>query len=269
MAQVLDYSAGFPGAPAIKAAGYSGAVRYIGFPDRRKCTTAAELADFTAHGIGMALVYENVNTDWRGGVTAGRNAGNQARHHADAIGFPRGRPIYAAIDQDVVATGEFSTMLDYMRGFAEYQGGAKFTGVYGEADVIDRALLAGVAEYFWQTVAWSRGRRTAANLFQHVGLVTVGGVGCDVNDVLASDWGQHNLEGTMADFKEILTDWDTGDQAAAYVWLIAARKDAELARKVAEENRATLAEIKAQLGGAGVTLVPSGSITVRAEAAQA
>src|SRR5438128_2380509 len=55
--QVLDYSADLPGAARIKAAGYGGAVRYIGFPDRRKCTTSAELADFTAHGLGMALVY--------------------------------------------------------------------------------------------------------------------------------------------------------------------------------------------------------------------
>jgi hypothetical protein len=56
---VLDYSAGFPGAAAIRRAGYGGAVRYIGFPSRVKCTTAGELADFDRHGLGMALVYED------------------------------------------------------------------------------------------------------------------------------------------------------------------------------------------------------------------
>ncbi|MFD1050078.1 hypothetical protein ACFQ1S_33400, partial [Kibdelosporangium lantanae] len=79
MAQVLDYSAGFPGAQAIRSAGYSGAVRYIGFPDRRKCATAGELADFTANQIGMALIYENTLTEWRGGYGAGQSAGERAR----------------------------------------------------------------------------------------------------------------------------------------------------------------------------------------------
>src|SRR3954469_10211307 len=99
MAQVLDYSAGFPGAQAIRAAGYAGAVRYIGFPDRRKCATAGELADFTANQIGMALIYENTLTEWRNGYGAGQTAGRRARDHANSIGFPGDRPIYVAIDQ--------------------------------------------------------------------------------------------------------------------------------------------------------------------------
>jgi hypothetical protein len=191
--QVLDYSAGFPGAAAIKAAGYAGAVRYLGFPDRRKCATAAELADFTAHQIGMAGVFEDTLTTWRGGRAAGAHSASLARAHAHAIGFPPGRPLFFAVDQDVVKTGEFGQALDYLRGAGDYLGGAGMVGVYGEADVIDRARDAEVAAYFWQTAAWSRGRRTAAHLFQHVGTVRVGGVACDTNDVLADDWGQHNF----------------------------------------------------------------------------
>lgn len=194
MPQVLDYSAAFPGAQAIRAAGYAGAVRYIGFPDRRKCATAGELADFTANGLGMALVYEDTATTWRGGYSAGQVGARRARDHANAIGFPAGRPIYMAIDQDVVIAGEFGLMLDFLRGAASVLGGSACTGVYGEADVIDRARDAGVARYFWQTAAWSRGRRTSAHLFQRVGTVYVGGVACDINDVLADDWGQHTLE---------------------------------------------------------------------------
>jgi len=193
MAQVLDYSAGFPGAHTIRDAGYTGAVRYIGFPDRRKCATAGELADFTANRIGMALIYENTLTEWRGGYGAGQSAGERARGHARSIGFPDHRPIYLAIDQDVVTSGEFGVMLDHLRGAGTTVGGSGLLGVYGEADAIDRARDAGVARYFWQTAAWSRGRRTSAHLFQHVGTVHVGGIACDVNDVLADDWGQHNF----------------------------------------------------------------------------
>lgn len=199
MSQVLDYSAGFPGAQAIKRAGYVGAVRYIGFPDRRKCTNQGEFADFDNHQIGMALVFENNTTDWRGGFGAGLVSGRRGRDHANAIGFPADRPIYMATDQDVVSSGEFATMVEYLRGAGTSLGGPAVTGVYGEADVIDRARDAGVASWFWQTAAWSRSRRTKAHLFQHVGAVNVGGIACDINDALSDDWGQHNAkEGGMS-----------------------------------------------------------------------
>jgi hypothetical protein len=223
MAQVLDYSAGFPGAQAIRTAGYAGAVRYIGFPDRRKCTNAGELVDFTANGIGMALVYEDTLTDWRGGYARGQSSARRARDHANAIGFPADRPIYMAIDQDVVTATEFTTMLDYLRGASTSLGGAGLTGVYGEADVIDRARNAGAATWYWQTAAWSQGRRTAAHLFQNVGTVYVGGIGCDVNDVLSPDWGQHNEEDDVS-WSEELTFYHplTGEKATypARDWLM-------------------------------------------------
>lgn len=191
MAQVLDYSAGFPGAKSIRDAGYPGAVRYGGFPGRRKCTTAAELRDFDAHGLGMAIVFEDTETTWRGGYGAGRSGAQRTRNHLNDIGFPQNRPIYMAVDQDVVTTGEFSTMLDFLRGAASVVG-PKLIGPYGEADVIDRAREAGLATWAWQTAAWSGKRHTNATLYQHVGTVYVGGVTCDYNDVLAADWGQHN-----------------------------------------------------------------------------
>jgi hypothetical protein len=192
MAQVLDYSAGFPGAVAIARAGYAGAVRYIGFPERRKCTNAGEVADFKNHGLAMGLVYEDDLTDWRGGFTRGQSSARRARMHATAIGFPENRPIYMAIDQDVVASGEFTTMLEYLRGAGTSLGGAQLTGVYGEADVIDRARDAGVASWYWQTAAWSRTRKTSCHLYQKIGSVLVGGISCDVNDVILPDWGQYS-----------------------------------------------------------------------------
>jgi hypothetical protein len=70
--------------------------------------------------------------------------------------------------------------------------------------VLDRARDAGVASWFWQTAAWSRGRRTTAHLFQHVGTVNVGGIACDINDVLSDDWGQHNAEEDMPSIQEIV-----------------------------------------------------------------
>jgi len=198
---VLDYSAGKPGAAAIRQAGYGGAVRYIGFPDRVKCTNAGELADFTRHGIGMALVYEDHTEDWLGGFAQGRTSGSRARNHANQIGFPADRPIYMAVDRDVVTSGEFGVMVEYLRGAAQTLGGVGLTGVYGEHDVCVRAHQAGVARWFWQCRAWSG---TPPNLFpgrhmyQRVGTVVVGGVGCDINDVLQPDWGQHTEDDVAA-----------------------------------------------------------------------
>lgn len=194
-----DYSAGKPGAAAIQKSGALGAIRYIGFPDRSKCTNRAEFVDFDDHNLGMALVFENNTTDWRGGYGAGLVSGRRGRDHANAIRFPADRPIYMAVDQDVVRLGEFAIMIEYLRGAGASLGGVEATGVYGEADVIDRARDAGVASYFWQTAAWSQGRRAKnLNLFQKIGAVKVAGIDCDINEVLTPDWGQHNAGDDMA-----------------------------------------------------------------------
>ncbi|TWP51827.1 DUF1906 domain-containing protein [Lentzea tibetensis] len=195
--QVLDYSAGFPGAAAIAADGYGGAVRYIGFPNNRKCTTAEELADFTEHELGMALVYEHTAGDWRAGFDGGQAAARIARDHADAIGFPEDRPIYFAVDQDVVHEHEFVAAMEYLRGASDVLG-VENVGVYGEHDVVARAADEGVATWFWQCRAWSGtpvryfdGR----HLYQQASPQPhVGGVQCDVNEVLTDDWGQHDAE---------------------------------------------------------------------------
>jgi hypothetical protein len=215
MAQVLDYSAGYPGALAIARADYAGAVRYIGFPDRRKCTNRSEFEDFSRTGLGMALVYEDNADDWRGGLARGREAGLRARNHANQIGFPTNRPIYMAVDRDVVTAVEFSVMLQYLRGAAETLGGVHVTGVYGEHDVCVRAAQAGVATWFWQCRAWSgtpiryfNGR----HLFQRVGTVQVGGINCDINDITRADWGQHNAQKEAEDMA-YMDDLDAAVQA--------------------------------------------------------
>jgi hypothetical protein len=207
MPQVADYSAGIPGAFSLRAAGLSGAVRYIGFPDRLKCTNSWELASFKAAGIGMALVFEDKAGDWKTGEKGGEIFGLKARNHARAVGVPDSRPIYMAVDQDVVRPMDFEIMTRYLKGANKALGGPSGTGVYGEADVIDWARDAGVAEWFWQSTAWSRGRRTEAHLFQLRETVVVNTIDCDLNEVLQADWGQYPLgEAAMlseADYAEI------------------------------------------------------------------
>lgn len=243
--QVLDYSAGFPGAANIKRAGYGGAVRYIGTPGNIKCATAAELRDFTANGLGMALVFEQYATDWRGGWQAGFDNYRRARAHATAIGFPATRPIYMAVDQDVVSAGEFQQALDYLRGARDAAGGDPgLVGVYGEHDVCHAAAswrgMNGerLCDWFWQCRAWSgtpvrlfAGR----HLYQQVGTVTVGGVGCDINDVLRDDWGQHLAEDDMSWTEQLTLIHDDGttETHEAREWFVhIARRIADIERQV-------------------------------------
>jgi len=212
VAQVLDYI-GRPGALAIIRAGYVGAVRYCGFPGRAKCTDASEFEDFSRNALGMALVYEDNTSDWRGGREAGRIAGARARVDAtNRIKFPTWRPIYMAIDADVVGPAQLTTALSYLDGAALELGGAELTGVYGEHDIVKAALEGGHARYGWQTAAWSKGARyDGAHLYQHVGYVYPGGVQADVNDVLQPDWGQHNAESDVISKEDIAA-------IAAAVW---------------------------------------------------
>lgn len=190
---VADYSQGFPGARHLKAAGFGGAVRYIGSPGNIKCTTAEELADFTREDLGMALVFEQTAGQWRGGYEQGRRDALAARHHASAVGFPLHRPIYFAIDQDVVTEDEFKAMDAYADGWASVLG-HELCGPYGEYDVVRRCWDRGF-RWAWQCRAWS-GVPTPRmfderHLFQRVGTVTVNGIPCDINDVNKADWGQH------------------------------------------------------------------------------
>lgn len=210
MAIVADYSAGKPGAKALKAAGFDGAARYIGFysaGDSRtpKCTTKAELDDFTANGLGMALVFESRADDWRGGYTTGHANYRIARNHANLIGFPSTRPIYMAVDSEVIGAANHAQMADYIRGARDAAGGPHLVGVYGQYSVCQYlSSFGGICDWYWQCRAWSGtpiqyfGGR---HLFQHVGTVYAGPIPCDVNDVNRDDWGQHLEVETM--------DWET------------------------------------------------------------
>ncbi len=65
-------------------------------------------------------------------------------------------------------------------------------GVYGGYWAVSRVLNAGLARYAWQTLAWSGGHiDSRIHLLQNLNGVTVGGVGCDVNEARQAEFGQH------------------------------------------------------------------------------
>jgi Rv2525c-like, glycoside hydrolase-like domain len=197
MTIVADYSGGFPGAKALKEAGFIGAVRYIGSPGNIKCATAAELRDFLANGISMSLVFEQTAGQWRYGYSQGQRDAIAARAHASDIGYPLNRPIYFAIDQDVVTADEFKQVDAYADGWASVLG-HDLCGPYGEYAVVARCWNRGF-KWTWQCRAWSGSEYFAQRkLFQYYGSpytpdgrnVVVNGIEVDTNEVNAADWGQ-------------------------------------------------------------------------------
>ncbi|WP_086852406.1 glycoside hydrolase domain-containing protein, partial [Amycolatopsis kentuckyensis] len=192
MPTALDYSAGRPTAAAVRAAGHVGVVRYAGTPGRVKNITKAEFQDMDRNGVGVALVFEDSIGDALKGRPRGVTAAQAIVADAAAIGFPTSRPLYFAVDQDI--TTQMPTVLEYFRGIDSVLGGRP-VGVYGEADVLDAVIGAGLASYGWQTTGWSRGRAAKVrHLFQTTQQPYVGGTQVDINNILAADWGQHNAQ---------------------------------------------------------------------------
>jgi glycoside hydrolase-like protein len=187
----LDYSAGVPKAAAVKAAGFDFVIRYTGTPGRRKNITPGEYRDMTANGIGVALVFENRAGDALAGRAAGARNARGALDDARSFGWPDDRPIYMAVDQDITTESQMRTVVEYLRGAGDVLGVDR-VGVYGEADVVDRAQRDNVARWFWQTKAWSRKRLSPhAHVVQQTETVRVDGVECDVNTTDRPDIGQH------------------------------------------------------------------------------
>lgn len=293
MPYALDYSAGHPTAAQVTAAGYVGVIRYVGFDpaQRPKCMTAAEYADMTGHGVPVALVYENTAGDMLAGRAAGQTAAQRARAWAGRIGFPAHRPIYYACDTDIIfgaarwdalqaagaiglvehlhgaplTASQMGAVLDYLRGAADVEGDVGLVGVYGEYDVMEQAALAGVARFFWQTRAWSGGRRSPhADLLQEIGTYVVGGIACDRNTILTPDWGQtgatpippEDAMPTPDELWDVQIKWPTGvtdvphaqPSYTAREWLIGANLNGARALREANDAQAAVARLALQVG---------------------
>lgn len=215
MSQVVDYSWGRVGgsnathAAAVAAAGYVGAMRYLCYPDPGKQLTKPELDALHAAGIAVGVVWETTANRSGQGRAAGQADAVEANRQADALGFPADRPIFYAVDFDTSA----DVVRPYFAGAADVAG--RPVGVYGSYRVVEGLGL----DWSWQCAAWSgngegsggsiQGRRLSrrARLFQRVGYVL--GDTCDVNDVLAPDWGGwHPDQPTTGDWFDMATEED-------------------------------------------------------------
>ncbi|MFC9893573.1 DUF1906 domain-containing protein [Nocardia sp. NPDC127579] len=195
----LDYAGGRPGGAAIRAAGFDFVVRYLsaGGPSLPgKLLTPAEADDLRAHGVSIAANWETWADRMLDGYDAGARDAEAGLAQVLRCGGRADRPIYFSVDFD--ATPQQQAPIEaYLAGAATVLGRAN-VGIYGGYWPLRRALDSGHASWAWQTEAWSGGNvESRRNIHQTLRQPVVGGVVCDVDIAVTTDFGQ----------------WDFGEEA--------------------------------------------------------
>ncbi|MGH3970680.1 MAG: DUF1906 domain-containing protein [Mycobacterium sp.] len=198
---LLDYAAGVIPAGDLRAAGATGAIRYVS--DRRpggawmlgKPIQLPEARDLSGNGLKIVSCYQygkQASADWLGGQNAGVAHAKRGWQLHAAAGGPAGAPIYASIDDDPSYEQYKQQVAPYLRGWESVLGHQR-VGVYANSKTIDWALQDGLGSYFWQH-NWGSPRgysHPAAALHQvEIDKRSVGGVGVDVNNILRPQFGQ-------------------------------------------------------------------------------
>lgn len=201
--QVIDFAAHAPN-PAHYPTGVIGAMRYVAprrsdGSRRPKCITDAELEMYRSAGKAVGFVFEDSTLNTTGGARQGDRDGKIAVAELQLLKVPAGVCCYAAADHDL-SSADLPVLAAYLDAFHRHTTDAGYRrGLYAELSGVDTMLRDGHVDLGWQTVAWS-GKDAAGHprrstdprvvLYQRAGQISIDGTTCDVNDVLAADWGQ-------------------------------------------------------------------------------
>jgi hypothetical protein len=143
-----DYSGGYPGGAALRAAGIAGVIRYVGLGSSSKRITRAEYLDLVANGIEVRLVAELGTHDAEGGYAAGVANARAALADARALGIPDTVGIAAACDEHLTSA-QVPTAVQYAHGFADVLGTDR-AGAYGFAEFVDAVHAADIVGWWWK-----------------------------------------------------------------------------------------------------------------------
>jgi hypothetical protein len=206
-------------APAeIKAAGYDGVVNYVsasrpGANFEAKPITREYADSLRAAGLQIVSNFQYGKPGWANpsdftrGFDGGVADAKTALGLHNAAGGSGSAPIFFSVDDNIDRNTWNDVALAWFRGLNSVLGVDR-TGIYGHAKacgwaigdgVIGRSTSAG-HRWAWQTRSWSNGEREPeAVLYQTVvnspgnpGPL-LGGINVDVDDVLAADFGQWDL----------------------------------------------------------------------------
>jgi hypothetical protein len=203
----------------IKSAGYAGVVNYVsearpGADFEAKPLTRGYADALRAAGLHIVSNFQYGKPGWAASpsdFTRGFDGGVADAHTAmgihTAAGGSNSAPIFFSVDDDINIDTWKSLAVNWFRGINSVLG-AERTGIYGHAQACAWAISDGVIghstsaghRWAWQTRSWSHGQREpAAVLYQEVVNTPsnpgplLGGINVDVDEVLAADYGQWDL----------------------------------------------------------------------------
>src|SRR5579863_2613863 len=127
MEKLIDFAFSRPSPAAIKQAGYAGVIRYLCI-DQTKQITPAEANGYHSVGLTVTLTYEDTANDAEGGEAMGAAKAAIAKPELAALGVPSDRPVYFAVDENLVAD-KYDAALACVRTFANDLGRPQ--AVYG------------------------------------------------------------------------------------------------------------------------------------------
>jgi hypothetical protein len=199
----------------IAAAGYAGVVNYVsesrpGANFEAKPLTRGYADALRAAGLHIVSNFQygkpggTAPSDFTRGFEGGVADAHAALGLHTAAGGSDSAPIFFSVDDDINLDTWNNLAVNWFRGITSVLG-AQRTGIYGHAQacrwaindgVIGRSSTAGHL-WAWQTRTWSHGQREpAAVLYQEVVNSAsnpgplLGGIHIDVDEVLATDYGQ-------------------------------------------------------------------------------
>src|ERR1700759_4143803 len=203
----------------IKSAGYAGVVNYVsesrpGANFEAKPITREYADALRAAGLHIVSNFQYGKPGWptpsdftRGSDGGVADAQTAMRLHA-AAGGSGSAPIFFSVDDDIDQNAWNSLAVNWFRGINSVLG-VQRTGIYGHFQACGWAIRDGVIghsstagyRWAWQTRSWSHGQREpAAVLYQEVVNTPsspgplLGGINVDVDEVLAADYGQWDLD---------------------------------------------------------------------------
>ena len=220
---VIDTAQGYPSPDEIRAAGHGGIMLYVSDPRPGTSFPGKKLTPdifrmYANANIPAAPVWQygkpapsSAPSDFTRGFAGGVEDAQKARKRWVDCGGSVWTPIFFAVDENISETTWFAQAREYFRGVNSVLG-VEWTGIYGSKRVVGWAIRDGVIGQrdgkFW---AWQPSNWDGATpdprivLFQRI-IDTqskpgplVGGIHVDVNDTLASDWGQTGIDRKPAD----------------------------------------------------------------------
>lgn len=230
MATVIDFSAAFPKAADIKAAGHAGVVAYVS-PAREswmkaKPITKAVVDAYRSAGLKIATVWQYGgagNPDAMRGAAGGRADALAADVALTNAGLA-GHPVFFAVDFDITIAQWNTTVVHYFRAACNVLGRQR-VGIYGHSRAVAWAQEDGVVADLgggrclgWVTRSWSQGETGSGYAALYQGTHNVpgpSGVQVDVNTILHDQWGQASITPS----KEIAVDVSALPHVDQTLWL--------------------------------------------------